>query len=545
MDTSYNNNNNYLSDDHQENNNNNNNYYNKNNNEIKKSKISDYDKNKNSEETLKENNSTIFIDIDNNSTINSLVDKSGEFPISVKELKFGKFIGKISAIAFPAMLFYLFVILMQTINLIFIGLKYNSKEMAESISASSLYMNCTLFAITMGLISGMDTLCSNAYAVKKYYLMGLYVHRARIITYSFTICIVIIHIFTAKYVLNLFRLSEKVKSDAILYTYYTLAYAFLDVQSAINLRLLNVLRKAHISFLILLICIVLHPLWNYIFIMHLDWEIAGSAIAFTIGRFCLFLLTTVYLWLRHPVPEANFSLNRQCFQGLGDYLKFSTGSALLMCAEWWPFELMSYLATYMQEVDYNVQIYAAQLNSLVFSLPVGISLATTIYISDYITKCDIKTVKRAAIYACVFAAACSSFVSLILFCLKSQILKIFTQNKEILLRGEGIVVFMCIAEVFDMIQFTFSSILRGLGKQSQASLMTLIQFYLVMMTLAYVFGIRMEMGVYGIWLAIIIGYATATVLYFLMLLCINWDKVKEDTMLRMERDDQKVTLLED
>jgi len=454
-----------------------------------------------------------------------------------KTIKFRTIILKISGIAFPAMLFYLLVILMETINLIFIGIKYkNNKDMAESISAANLYINCTLFAITMGLISGMDSLCSNAFALKKYYLMGLYYHRARIVTYGVTFLIVIIHIFTAKYVLHLFKLSDKVISDAIKYLYYMLVYSFFDVQSTVNLRLMNVLRKAHISFYILLICILLHPLWNYIFIIYLDWEIVGSAIAFCIGRSILCILSTLYLWFFHPIPEANFSINRKCFTGLFDFLKFSSGSLLLMCAEWWPYEILTYMASLMTEIEYNVHIFSAQINSLIFSLPIGISFATTIYISDYIVKCEVKLVKKAAIYITIFAACCSLIVSITLFFLKSQILKIYTQNTEILYEGKGVILYLCFTQFFDMIQYTFSSILRGLGKQTQASLMTFIQFYFVMMTLAWFFGFYLNMGVYGIWRAILIGNSSVGLLYFLMLVCISWEKIKEETIKRLEND---------
>ncbi len=487
----------------------------------------------------------IFIDKDKESGASdkSFLDKSYEntYP---KVLSYLTFIRKLSAIAFPAMLFYLFVILMQAINLIFIGIKYNSKEMAESISSSNLYINCTLFAIIMGLISGMDTLCSNAYAVKKYYLMGLYVHRARIVTYIVTLIIVIIHIFTAKYVLELFRFNEKVKSDSILYTYYSLIYVFFDVQSAINLRLLNVLRKAHISFIILFICISVHPLWNYIFILNLDWGIEGSAIAFTLGRIVLCILTTAYLWIWHPVPESNFWINKRCFYELGSYLKFSAGSTILMCAEWWPFELLTFMASFMNEIEYNAHVYCAELNSLIFSLPVGISLATTIYISDYITKCDINVVKKVAVYSTIFGFCCSIVVSFTLFLTKSSILRMFTKNEEILSKGEEIILLICFTHLLDMIQFTFSSILRGLGKQTLASVMSVFQFYVVMLSLAYFFGMYMNMGVTGIWLAILIGFLIAVLLYFLTLLYIDWDKVKEETVNRLEND-QKVLLLDE
>jgi MATE family multidrug resistance protein len=462
-----------------------------------------------------------------------------------KDLKFWAFVNKLNKIAFPSVLFYLFVILMQTINLIFIRIKYNNNEMGQSIGASNLYINCTLFAVLMGLLSGMDTLCANALAVKKYYLMGLYFHRARIITYGICILIVIIHIFTAKYVIDLFDLKESVKRDAVTYLYYSLIYVFFDVQSAIILRYLNVTRKAHVSFIILFICILFHPLWNLIFINWLDWGIIGSALAFITGRLFQCILLTTYICLYPPVPEASFWINSKCFLGLFEYFKFSLGSLILMCAEWWPFEILTYLSTKMSSLDYNIHIYAAQLNSLLFSLSVGIGFATTIYISEYIAKNSVKVTKKAAKICLTYAFMLVSIVSLIVFCLKGKILEIFTTDKAILEKGENIILLLSFSSFFDCCQYTLSSILRGLGKQSQASIMTIIQFYIIMMTLAYVFGIVLKMGVLGIWIAILIGNFVAFCLYLLMLSCIvNWEDVKEETLKRLNNDN-KVVLIED
>jgi MATE family multidrug resistance protein len=505
-------------------------------------------KNKINENTCTLTNSDTNNEYDFSKTaIDDNSDKKEEIEILLiaKDLKFFDFVKKLNSIAFPTLLFYLFVILMQTINLVFIRIKYDNNEMGQSIGASNLYINCTLFAVLMGLISGIDTLCANAFAVKKYYLMGLYFQRARIITYGVCIIIVIIHIFTAKYVIDLFDLKESVKRDAVTYLYYSLIYVFFDVQSAIILRYLNVTRKAHISFIILFICILLHPLWNVIFINWLDMGIIGSALAFITGRFLQCVLLTMYIWIYPPVPEASFWLNRKCFLGLYDYFKFSLGSLILMCAEWWPFEILTYLSTKMSYLDYNVHIYAAQLNSLLFSLAIGIGFATTIYISEYIAKHSVKVTKKAAKICLTYAIILAGILSLIVFCLRGIILQLFTTDKDILEKGQNIMLILSFSTFLDCCQYTLSSILRGLGKQSQASIMTVIQFYIVMMSLAYVFGIVLNMGVLGIWIAILIGNFIAFCLYLFMLTCIiNWDDVKEDTIKRLNNDN-KVILIED
>lgn len=98
---------------------------------------------------------------------------------------------------------------------------------------------------------------------------------------------------------------------------------------------------------------------------------------------------------------------------------------------------------------------------------------------------------------------------------------------------------------FKNLQYTFSSILRGLGKQTQASVLSIIVFYFVMITLAYILGVEHKMGVLGIWVAILIGNILAGILFFIMLIfIIDWEEVKKETLLRL-KNDNKILLLED
>ena len=51
----------------------------------------------------------------------------------------------------------------------------------------SLYINTTGFFLGLGLLGGVDTLCSQAYGARSYYLMGLYANISRIVLLGFYI----------------------------------------------------------------------------------------------------------------------------------------------------------------------------------------------------------------------------------------------------------------------------------------------------------------------------------------------------------------------
>ena len=236
------------------------------------------------------------------------ISKTSDVPETDITLK--QFFADTSKIALPGILFYASIVMLQFTNLLFIGKYYDNTDMLNGIGISNLYMNCTLFAIMQGLVSGLEPLCSNALGQKKYKLIGIYKHRASIIGYSAVTIIVIIHFFTARHFIRIFDISEEGFNYAERYFYVCLIYVFFDVQSSVNIRFLNVIGKPHISFFISLGGCLLHPLWDYIFIGILDLDVLGAGIAFIISRFIIFLATTLYINIANPLPESNFWINK-------------------------------------------------------------------------------------------------------------------------------------------------------------------------------------------------------------------------------------------
>jgi Na+-driven multidrug efflux pump len=80
---------------------------------------------------------------------------------------------EIGHIVFPTMFFFVGVYLQQTINLMFIGHTLEEKfrkDALDGVGISHLYINCSLLSWVVGIISGFETLGSNAYGAKRYYL---------------------------------------------------------------------------------------------------------------------------------------------------------------------------------------------------------------------------------------------------------------------------------------------------------------------------------------------------------------------------------------
>jgi MATE family multidrug resistance protein len=460
----------------------------------------------------------------------------------ITDIAFKNFAKQSAAIALPSILFFLCYNFMGMLNLIFIGQKHNNDDMIKGMGISNLYINCTLMAIVQGLLSGLDTLCSNAYSLKKYKLMGIYLNRARIIGYFATIILVTFHIFTVKHVLGLFRLNEEVIKYGSKYTYALLVYIFFDVHSMVNFRFLNVVRKSQINFYIFLFALLLHPVWNYIFIFYLDLDVIGAGISYALSRFIVFVLSSIYLHFYNPLPESYFFFTKACFTGLWDFTKFSFGAMLLFCAEWWSYEVQAFIAISIGEDDYAVHVILTQFSSLLFSIPIGFSFSTTILTGEYVAKSSNKVVRKVAYFSLLIGFVTMALVMLIFFLLRNYVFRIFLDIDRLIQKGTPIVPILCMYQIFDVIQGVLSSVMRGLRKQFIATLLTLIQFYVIQTSMSYLLGKVLGLGVYGMWLGMSTGTFSAIVLYSITFLCTDLNKVRVETLEKLEKDNQVLNM---
>ncbi len=337
-----------------------------------------------------------------------------------KTVNIKRFIKIAASIAFPGMLFYITTILKQTVNLAFIGNVYTNKSMIEAIGMVNLYLNCTLMSLYGGIIAGIETLCANALATKRYRLLGYYYQRARIVSYTITITLATIHWCTIRKVLKAFKLNDEVTAYGESYCNACLVYVFFDVQTVTIMRLNNVLGKSIINCYIFLVQLSLHPLWNYIFVTVFDLDVVGAGISYTISKIIGATLTTCYLWFYHPVQKANFWINKHCFKwkGIKEYLRFSCGAAFLEIAEWWGFELLAIIAIQFGDDEYAVYVLIAEFIGLLYSVPIGFMISITILIGEIVTKYPVRQVQKAAGSLVIFGLSFMIFIVFVFFLIK-------------------------------------------------------------------------------------------------------------------------------
>ena len=446
---------------------------------------------------------------------------------------------EISVLAFPTMLFFTCLFLQQTICLAFVGNKYKGQEklIIDGIGITNLYINCCVFSISIGLISGMDTLCSNAYSVKNYYLMGLYMHRARLVAVIFVLVLTIFNYFYAIKILSLFKINANVLHYSERYITASLFSTFINLFFSVNFRYLNIINKSYVNLIILFITICLHPLWCWIFLFVLEYDALGCGISMIISQSISMLLTSLYIHFWNPCPESYFFINSDCFRGLWSYLKFTFPSLILISSKWWAVEIQAIIAINISELDYAVHIIMLSLQQILYTISIGFGIAATILVAKHITSANSNDSKKIAFTVFIFGNTVSLMVSSIYLILGSNLVRIFVkEDEEFIKKATPIIYILFFQQIFDLSQTINAFTYRGLGKQLIASLVTFINLYLIQSSLSILFGIALGYGVQGIWVGTLIGSVTSLLSYIICFKFLDFEAIKMETLDRLNND---------
>ena len=124
----------------------------------------------------------------------------------------------------------------------------------------------------------------------------------------------------------------------------------------------------------------------------------------------------------------------------------------------------------------------------------------------------------------------------ILVLLRDQIIGIFTSVDDI---GDIISAawpLLCTFTLFDTVQAMGLSVIRGSGKQASGAVLTLTAYWLLGIPLAYFFALYKGMGVRGLWIGPTAACAYLSLMYNILIMCINWPALFEE--IRKRRDDE-------
>uniref|UniRef100_A0A8C7QFN1 Multidrug and toxin extrusion protein n=1 Tax=Oncorhynchus mykiss TaxID=8022 RepID=A0A8C7QFN1_ONCMY len=360
-------------------------------------------------------------------------------------VEFKKEIIELSTMAGPVVMAQLMVFLVSFVSTIFCG--HLGKTELAGVTLAIAVINVTGVSIGYGLSSACDTLISQTFGSRNLLKVGVIVQRAILIQLlaCFPCWAVLINtepiLLAVKQSPEVARLSQvyvKIFMPALPATFiYQLEARYLQNQVRANLDLRS-----------------------------------GRALCSPVG----------WSW--------------ECLEDWGTYIHLAIPSMIMLCVEWWTYEIGGFLAGLISEVELGAQSVVFELASICYMFPLGFSVAGSVRVGSALGAGDTEQAKLSAKLAMFCAGSVSVCLSVLVGILKDKISYVFT----------------------------YDDIIRGAGKQKVGAICNILGYYGVGFPIGVSLMFAAKLGIMGLWTGLFTCVFLQSSFLIVYLSRMNWKK---------------------
>ncbi|CAL8356708.1 unnamed protein product [Boreogadus saida] len=432
-------------------------------------------------------------------------------------------------LAGPVMVSQMMVFLISFVSTVFCG--HLGKTELAGVALSIAVINITGISIGSGMASACDTLISQTYGSGNLRRVGVILQRGVLILLltCFPCWALLVN---TEPILLLVKMSPEVASLSQFYVQIfmpALPAAFMYQLQARYLQNMGIIWPQVITGLI---GNIFNAIINYVFLFPLDMGVGGSAVANVISQYVLAVSLFAYINCRglHKTTWGGWS--QECLQEWGPFIKLAIPSMLMLCLEWWVFELGGFLAGLISEQELGAQSIVYELATLAYMFPLGFAVAASVRVGNALGAGKVEQAKLTSKVAVVCAMIVSVFVGATLGIPKDYVGYIFTKDRGIIDRVADVMIIYSFFHLIDCIAGVTGGIIRGAGKQSIGALCNFVGYYIIGFPIGVSLMFAAHMGIVGLWTGLLFCVGIQAVFFLVFLSKLNWQKASDEALVR-------------
>ncbi|KAF8062826.1 hypothetical protein N665_1195s0013 [Sinapis alba] len=457
--------------------------------------------------------------------------KHPTLPQVIEELK------ELWAMVLPITAMNCLVYVRAVVSVLFLG-RLGSLELAGG-ALSIGFTNITGYSVLVGLASGLEPVCSQAFGSKNWELLSLSLHRMVVI-----LLIASITATAAEYVL----------------------YALPDLLTNTLLQPLRVyLRSQRVTKPMMwctLAAVTFHVPLNYWFVMVKRWGVPGVATASVLTNLIMVMLLVGYVWvsgkLKKRVSGSMVAAQPSVVElvgGLGPLMRVAVPSCLGICLEWWWYEIVIVMGGYLENPKLAVAATGIliQTTSLMYTVPMALAGCVSARVGNELGAGRPYKAKLAAnvALACAFVIGALNVAWTVV--LKERWAGLFTGYEPLKVLVASVMPIVGLCELGNCPQTTGCGILRGTGRPTVGAHVNLGSFYFVGTPVAVGLAFWLKIGFSGLWFGLLSAQAACAVsILYAVLARTDWEgeavramRMTSLEMRKVGKDEDTSLLLDD
>ncbi|KAF7112882.1 hypothetical protein RHSIM_RhsimUnG0182700 [Rhododendron simsii] len=340
--------------------------------------------------------------------------------------KWKEFVGemkKVGSIATPMVVVTVSQYLLQVVSMSMAG--HLGEISLSSAAIATSFTNVTGFSLLFGMAGALETLCGQAYGAEQYKKLGIYTYAA--IVSLLLVCLPV-----------------------------SVLWIFLD-------KLLLVLGQ--------------DPLISQRAGKYAIWLIPALfpyAILQSIGNWFMYWLNVIllgfYVKYSSSVERTRTSFSRDVFLSTEEFIRFAVPSAIMVCLEWWSYELFILLSGLSPNPELETSVLSICLTTatLHFYIPYSFGAAASTRVSNELGAGNPEAARLAVWAVIALDAVEVTIASATLFCCRHILGRAFSNDKEVVDYVTDVAPLLCISIIMDSFQAVLSgNYCKGKGDEGK------------------------------------------------------------------------------
>ena len=407
------------------------------------------------------------------------------------------------------------------VSLVFVGQIGPLDTVAAGLSVSII--NITGISVTYGLSTAVDTLCSQAFGNQNYKRVGIIFQQGIIIIglCMFPVLALWLNMETILTLLHQDPCVIRLTAQYIKIFSFALPGVFLVILLAKYLQSQSILA---VFILVGLISNIMSVALHAAFIFGAKMGYTGAITAMTISQGVSPIFVLLYMWSCGLHRKTWGGWSWECMMDWWPFIKLAIPGLLMVGFEWWSYEIGGLVLGTVSKAEQGIHYIILNINTVLFSSALATGISASIRVGNELGAGN-ATQARRVFYMTIFITLCEvTFLAVGIHTFKEQIGKIFTKDQMLLHQCSKMMDLLAFFIYFDHLQGALGGVLRGSGRQFLGAVVNFISFYVIGLPLGITLALWMEMGSRGIWMGLLCGALTETVVFVIVLLRTDWDK---------------------
>lgn len=371
----------------------------------------------------------------------------------------------------------------------------------------------------------LDTLCGQAFGARRHHMLGVYKQRAMLVLALVSVPVAAVWAYTGE-ILAWCGQDPEIAAGAGSYIRWMIPALFVYGALQCHVRFLqtqNLVVPVMLSSGATALC---HPAVCWALVRGLGLGRDGAALANAISYLANLSFLALYVRLSPSCRATWTGFSAEAFRGVPDFLKLAVPSAVMVCMEWWSFELLVLLSGLLPNPKLETAVLSICLNTngFAFMVPLGLGGAISTRVSNELGAGRPEAARLATRVVVLLALAVGASEGLAMVLVRDLWGYAYSSEEEVARHTARMMPILAVSIVFDGLQCVLSGVVRGCGRQKAGAFINLAAYYLAGIPSAFVFAFVWHLGGMGLWFGIMCGLVVQMLLLLSITLFTNWNK---------------------